>query len=113
MAVAAIFHKEKDLNLAKEITKFPSNYTGELIAIKHVIKNLNAEEDLQTAHIYSDSLTVLRMLAYEAAITSYKFVSNEKKRKQNEHNLKEKNKLYNYLARKRYNTLKYGNRLQV
>ena len=53
------------------------------------------------------------MLAYEAAITSFKFVSNEKKRKQNEHNLKEKNKLYNYLARKRYNTLKYCHRLQI
>ena len=40
-AVAAIFHEGKNINLAKEITQYPSNYTGELMAIKHVIKHLD------------------------------------------------------------------------
>ena len=71
--MAAIYHKEKNLNLAKEITKFPSNYVGELIAIKHVIKNLKAEKETHMTHIYSDSLTVLRMIAYEAAMTIYRY----------------------------------------
>ena len=61
---------------------------GELIAIKHVIKNLKAEYETPTVHIYSDSLTVLRMIAHEAAITTYKYALNEKNRKQNDKNLK-------------------------
>ena len=51
------------------------------------------------------------MLAHEAAMTIYNYVANEKKRKSSETNLKEKNKVYNYLARKRYNLVKYGDRL--
>ena len=67
--------------MAKEIKKFPSNYVAELIAIKHVIKNLQASTDTPTTHLYSDSLTVLRMIAHEAAMTIYRYAQNEKKRK--------------------------------
>ena len=48
---------------------------------------------------------------FEAAITVHKYIENNKKRKQNEKNLNDKSKLYSYLVSKRYNTLKYCNKL--
>ena len=83
------------------------------MAIKHIIKNLEAKDESHTVHIYSDSLTVLRMLAHEMAITVYNYATWKEKIKKKNPNLSKKAKLYSYLLRKRFNTIKYCNRLKM
>ena len=51
--------------------KYPSNFTGELIALKHIIKYADIDEKENQINIYSDSLTTLKILSSQAAINLY------------------------------------------
>ena len=49
------------------------------MAIKHVIKHLDKNMETPQVNLYSDSLTVLNMLAFDSAITAYNYAVNETK----------------------------------